>query len=77
MEAASNTGSGVSSLLSELLQVPFAKVPRFSRSVDAFDFESANYIALRVLDQVVDFETEQQKKAHGTRAESVGELLGA
>ena len=58
-----------SPLLFDLLRVPFAKVPRFSRSVDAFDFESDNYIGLRVLDLVVDIET-------GERAESAGELPG-
>ena len=59
-----------SPLLLDLLRVPFAKAPRFSRSVDAFDFESANYIGLRVLDVAADIETRE-------RAESAGELLGA
>ena len=57
---------GTSPLLLDLLRRPFAKVPARSRSVSAFDYDSTTYIGQRMLN----FET-------GSRAESVGELLGA
>ena len=67
---------GESPLLLDLLRRPFAKVPAHSRSVDAFDYGSANYIGLRMLDGVSDFEAKEKGKARDDRAESVGELLG-
>ena len=37
---------------------------------------SCNYVGLRMLDHVVDFDTGERDDAAGLRAESVGELLG-
>ena len=60
-----------------MLKRPFAKVPGRSNSIDAFDYDSATYIGLRMIDHVVDFETGERDEALGAKAESVGELLGA
>ena len=68
---------GASPLLLDLYRQPFAKVPGRFRSVDAFDYGSSNYIGLRMLDGVSDFEANEKGKAAGNKAESVGELLGA
>ena len=57
MEAASNAGADQSPLLQELLRQPFAKESPDTRSVDAYDFDSINFVGLRMLDGVVDFET--------------------
>ena len=67
---------GASPLLLDLLRHPFAKVLGRSRSIDAFDYGSANYIGLRMIDHVADFETGERDKALGLRAESVGALFG-
>ena len=62
-------------MLLELLRHPFARVPRRTRSIIAFDYDSAFYVGLRMLDGVVDFET-GERYDQPVRAESVGELLG-
>ena len=58
-------------LLHELLRQPFAKVHRRVRSIEFFDYDSVNYIGLRMLDRVVDFETGERDEASGARAKSV------
>ena len=45
-------------MLLDLLQRPFPKVLSRIRSMDAFDYDSANFVGLRMLDHVVDFETQ-------------------
>ena len=58
---------------------PPAQLPLLSdaavRFAAAFDYDSGNYVGLRMLDRVVDFETGERDEAHDVRAESVGELL--
>ena len=49
---------GPSPLLLDLLRFPFAKVHHRIRSVDAFDYDSVNFVGLRMLDHVVDFEAQ-------------------
>ena len=63
-------------LLLELLQQPFAKESRDTHSVDAYDFDSINFVGLRMLDRVIDFETGAHDEKLGARAMSAGELLG-
>lgn len=75
MQASSNTEAGMNPLLLELLRQPFAKKSSDAHSVDVYDFDSINYVGLRMLDRVVEFETGAHDEKLGARALSVGELL--
>ena len=70
------TKESASPLLLDLLQKPFAKKQRHVRSEDAYDRDSENFVGLRMIDGIVDFETGERAAALDERAESVGELLG-
>ena len=64
-------------LLLELLIHPFARLRSRHRSVDIFDYDSDGYVGLRMIDQVVDFETRERGCVTGHQAQSVAELRGS
>ena len=66
-------GALVSPLLQELLVHPFPRMRSRVRSVDFYDYISDNYVGLRMIDHVVDFET-HEKNFGRERAESIAEL---
>ena len=64
--------------MAELLVRPLLRrldVSGRSRSFDCYDVHSANYLGLRVIDGVVDFETGERDLGDDAKAESVGELI--
>ena len=69
--------ASTSPLLVELLTHPFARLRSRHRSVDIFDYDSDAYVGLRMIDQVVDFETRERGCVTGHQAQSVAELRGS
>ena len=69
--------ASASPLLVKLLTHPFARLRSRHRSVDIFDYDSDAYVGLRMIDQVVDFETRERGCVTGHQAQSVAELRGS